>query len=109
VSFVLHSVTDFSRSRDGPNRQNNKVIPGRETYNPPTAKMEMSPIFCLLPRFSFWMTGIGRRMIAKSVRMLMAALVNQTANWLRQIAFSWVQKARTGTHMKILEKTVQMV
>lgn len=81
----------------------------RGTYNPPIAKIEMSPIFCLLPKLSFLMTGIGRRMIAKSVMILMAALVNQTANWLRQVAFSWVQKARTGTHMKILEKTVQIV
>lgn len=55
------------------------------------------------------MTGIGKRMIAKSVRILIAALVNHMANWLIHEAFSLVQNALTGMQAKILEKTVQMV
>jgi hypothetical protein len=107
--YALHGATEFARSKAGPNRKNNKVILGRGTHKPPTAKIEMRPIFCLLPKFNPWMTGIGRRMIAKSVTMLIAAFVNQTANWFRQVAFSWVQKARTGMQVNILEKTVHMV
>lgn len=55
------------------------------------------------------MTGIGRMMIAKSVKMLMAALVNHMANWFIQLAFSLVQNALTGIQAKMLEKTVQKV
>lgn len=48
-------------------------------------------------------------MMAKSVVILIAAFVNHMANWLMQRARSLVQKACTGTHAKILLKTVQIV
>lgn len=71
--------------------------------------MEIRPIFCLLPRLKPRMTGMGRMMIAKSVVMLMAALVNHMANWFKHEAFSLVQNARTGMQANTLEKTVQKV
>lgn len=48
-------------------------------------------------------------MMAKSVVMLMAALVNHMANWSMQRAGSLVQKACTGTQAKMLPRTVQKV
>lgn len=47
--------------------------------------------------------------MAKSVVMLMAALVNHMANWSMQRAGSLVQKACTGTQAKMLLRTVQKV
>lgn len=79
------------------------------TYNPPIAKIEIRPIFCRLPRFKLLITGMGKRMMAKSVAMLIAALVNHIANWFKHVAFSLVQNALTGTQAKILAKTVQKV
>lgn len=45
------------------------------TYKPPTAKMEIKAIFCLRPRFRLRMTGMGRTISAKSVTILIPALV----------------------------------
>jgi hypothetical protein len=56
-------------------RENN--VSGECTYNPPTAKMEIRAIFCRRPRFKPRMTGIGRMIMAKSVTMLIPALVLQ--------------------------------
>jgi hypothetical protein len=79
------------------------------TYNPPTAKIAISPILCLRPRLRFLITGIGRKIMAKSVAILMAALVNHIAYWLMQLACSLVQNALTGMQAKMLENTVHMV
>lgn len=65
--------------------------------------------FCRRARFRLRMTGMGRMMMAKSVTMLMAALVNHIANWSIHVACSLVQNARTGTQAKILPNTVQIV
>jgi hypothetical protein len=56
------------------------------------------------------MTGIGSKIIAKSVMMLMAAFVNHIAFWLMHLAGIFcVQKARTGTHANMLLETAQTV
>lgn len=56
------------------------------------------------------MTGIGSSIIARSVKMLKAALVNHIAFWLMHFAGSFcVQKARIGTHANMLPKTAQIV
>jgi hypothetical protein len=46
------------------------------TYQPPTVKIPISACFCLFVRFRLRMTRIGSRIMAKSVMMLMLALVN---------------------------------
>jgi hypothetical protein len=79
------------------------------TYKPPTAKIPIRADFCRFPSCRRRITGIGRRIMAKSVVMLIAAFVNHIANWLMHRAGSLVQKARTGTQAKILLKTVQIV
>lgn len=79
------------------------------TYNPPTAKIPPRACFCLFARFKLRMTGIGKIIMTKSVRMLIAALVNHIANWLIHFAGSLVQNARTGTHANMLPVTVQTV
>jgi hypothetical protein len=46
-----------------------------DTYNPPTAKMDIKAIFCRRPRFRLRITGIGSMIKAKSVTILIPALV----------------------------------
>jgi hypothetical protein len=79
------------------------------TYKNPMAKMPISPCFCRRARLRLLITGKGRIMIAKSVAMLMAALTNHMANWLRHVAGSFVQNARTGTQAKMDPNTVHVV
>lgn len=49
------------------------------TYKPPTAKIPISACFCFRGRLSLLITGIGNRMIAKSVKIFMPPLMNHTA------------------------------
>lgn len=82
----------------------------RCTYKPPTAKMPPSACFWRFLKLRPRTTGMGRAMIMKSVRMLMAALVNHMAYWLMHFAdFSLVQKARTGRQARMEPKSAQMV
>ena len=76
------------------------------TYKLPSAKVNINPSFCFGGRFKDLRSGIGIKMMTKSLKMLKLAWKNHRVVLSTQVApASPVQNARTGTHKKIELRT----
>lgn len=67
-------VAQATRNRERICRKEGKWV----TYKPPIAKIPMSACFCLRGRLRPRMTGIGKIMMVKSVKVFMPPLKNHT-------------------------------
>ena len=90
------------------------VYSGREggrggTHNPPSAKIPIRTIFCLMGKFSFDKAGTGIARITRSVAICIAAFEYQRPFWDRQCpGIVGSQNLATGMQLRNALRTHQV-
>lgn len=78
-------------------------------YNPPSAKIPIRTIFCLLGKFSLDKAGIGIARIARSVAICIPAFEYQRSFWDRQCpGIVGSQNLATGMQLRNALRTHQV-